>query len=87
MNIHVSNLGTQVTEDSLNATFSAYGIVESVTIVTDQFNGKPKGFAFVEMPLETEAITAIEKLNNAVVNGLHLSVKEEQVVSTNAVHN
>lgn len=80
MNIHVSNLGAQITDDSLHATFSAYGEVSQVTIMMDQFTGKSRGFAHINMPVVEEAITAIEKLNGAIVNGSALQVKEGEAV-------
>ena len=76
MNIHVSNLGNQVTEESLNAMFSTYGEVQSVNIMLDQFTGKLRDFAYVDMPNDIEAYKAIDKLNGAVINGLHIKVKE-----------
>jgi RNA recognition motif-containing protein len=85
MNIQVSNLGAQVTEESLNATFSAYGEVKTASIMLDEFTGKTRGLAMVVMPDESAAIAAIKKLNGAVINGLHLDVKESPSVKVLSV--
>jgi cold-inducible RNA-binding protein len=73
MKIYVGNLSYEVTEDELAAEFGTYGRVESVAIPSDKFSGRPKGFAFVEMPTKTEAEAAIAGLNGK-------SLKERTIV-------
>lgn len=50
MNIYVGNLSYEVTEDDLMQTFEAFGQVESLKIIKDNYSGRSKGFGFVEMP-------------------------------------
>lgn len=76
MNIFVGNLSFQTTQDELHAAFAQYGNVERVNIVTDRDTGQPRGFAFVEMPDQREAETAISQLNGAEMNGRALNVNE-----------
>lgn len=76
MNIYVSNLGEQITDDSLHATFSAHGQVSSAKVIMDQFTGYPRGFGFVEMPDEAEAAIAIATINGAVLNGRTIAAAE-----------
>jgi len=76
MNIFVGNLSFQTTQDELHAAFAQYGNVERVNIVTDRDTGQPRGFAFVEMPDQREAETAIQQLNGAEMNGRALNVNE-----------
>ena len=59
MKIYVGNLSFDVTEEELRAEFAAYGKVESVAIPTDRYSGRPRGFAFVEMPSVAEGQAAI----------------------------
>lgn len=47
--LFVSNLPPDASEDSVNAMFSEYGKVRSITIASDIFTGKCKGFGFIEM--------------------------------------
>ena len=76
MNIFVGNLSFQTTQDELHAAFAQFGNVERVNIVTDRDTGQPRGFAFVEMPDQREAETAISQLNGADLNGRALNVNE-----------
>ena len=76
MNIFVGNLSFQTTQDELHAAFAQYGNVDRVNIVTDRDTGQPRGFAFVEMPDQHEAETAIQQLNGAEMNGRALNVNE-----------
>jgi RNA recognition motif-containing protein len=75
-NIFVGNLSYQTTQDDLLATFSQYGNVERVNIVTDRDSGQPRGFAFVEMTEHRDAENAIAQLNGAELNGRALNVNE-----------
>ena len=63
MKIYVGNLSFDMTEGELEAEFGVYGKVDSVAIPADKFSGRPRGFAFVEMPNRAEAEAAIEGLN------------------------
>ena len=76
MNIFVGNLSFQTTQDELHAAFAQYGNVDRVNIVTDRDTGQPRGFAFVEMPDQQAAETAIQQLNGAEMNGRALNVNE-----------
>jgi cold-inducible RNA-binding protein len=75
-NIFVGNLSFQTTQDELLATFSQYGSVERVNIVTDRDTGQSRGFAFIEMTERRDAETAISQLNGAELNGRALNVNE-----------
>jgi cold-inducible RNA-binding protein len=75
-NIFVGNLSFQTTQEDLLATFSQYGNVERVNIITDRDSGQPRGFAFVEMTEKRDAETAISQLNGAELNGRAMNVNE-----------
>ena len=75
-NIFVGNLSYQTTQEDLQATFSQFGTVERVNIVTDRDTGQPRGFAFVEMTEASAAQNAISQLNGAELNGRALNVNE-----------
>ena len=62
------------TEDELMQMFAQAGAVESVTIVTDKFSGRSKGFAFVEMADEAGAQKAIEMYNETDMQGRNIAV-------------
>lgn len=75
-NIYVGNLSYNATEDDLRQAFSQYGDVSSVSVIKDRETGRPRGFAFVEMPDEAQAKQAIENLNNAEIAGRRVTVNE-----------
>lgn len=66
MNIFVSNISFKVRENALRELFSQYGTVERVKIVKDRDTQRSKGYGFVEMPNDEEALKAIEALNGYV---------------------
>ena len=75
-NIYVGNISFKTTEEDLNQAFSAYGQVERVQIVKDRETGQARGFAFVEMPVDSDADKAMAALNGADVGGRTLTVNE-----------
>jgi RNA recognition motif-containing protein len=76
MNIYVGNLNYRLKEEELREAFEAIGAVDSVKLVKDRETGRAKGFGFVEMPNDEEALAAIEKLNGTEVGGRQMVVKE-----------
>jgi len=76
MNIYVGNLAYSVTQDELRDAFSAYGQVESASLITDKFTGESKGFGFVEMPNNSEADAAIKALNETPLKGRNMKVNQ-----------
>ncbi len=78
MKIYVGNLSYEVTEDELAAEFGTYGKVESVAVPSDKFSGRPRGFAFVEMPTKAEAEAAIAGLNGKTLKERTIVVNESR---------
>ena len=78
MKIFVGNLSYETTEDELAAEFGTYGAVESASIPSDRVSGRPRGFAFVEMPKKSEAEAAIEGLNGTQLKERTLVVNESR---------
>lgn len=74
--IYVGNLSFTVGEEDLSSMFSVHGNVESAKLVIDRESGRSKGFAFVEMSTDTEAASAIEKLNGTEQFGRNINVSE-----------
>jgi RNA recognition motif-containing protein len=76
MDIYVGNLSFEVTEAELKEAFSAFGQVESVKIIIDNYSGRSKGFGFVEMPDRGQAQSAIEGLQGKELKGRAINVNE-----------
>jgi len=75
-NIYVGNLSFDATEEDIRQAFAEYGEVSSVNIITDRETGRPRGFAFVEMPDGNQAKEAIEKVNLRDIAGRSVTVNE-----------
>ncbi|MBV9988280.1 MAG: RNA-binding protein [Chitinophagaceae bacterium] len=76
MNIYVSNLSFNVTDDDLRGFFEEYGNVSSAKVVMDKYTQRSRGFGFVEMDSKEEAEKAVAELNGANVEGRQISVAE-----------
>jgi RNA recognition motif-containing protein len=76
MNIYVSNLSFNVTDDDLEGFFAEYGEVSSARVITDKFTGKSRGFGFVEMANDEAARKAIAELDGGRVEGREIKVAE-----------
>ena len=74
--IFVGNLPFSANDQVLNDTFAQYGVVESAKVIVDRATGRSKGFGFVEMGSDAEALVAIEKLNGAEYEGRTITVNE-----------
>lgn len=76
MTIYVGNLPYKTTEEELQAVFGLYGEIDSIKIIKDTFNGKSKGFGFIQMPVGAEAEAAIKDLDGAELGNRMLKVNE-----------
>ena len=76
MNIYVGSLSYDVTENELKDLFAEFGTVSSVKVIEDRETGRPKGFAFVEMPNQDEAEKAISSLNEKEIKGREIKVNQ-----------
>lgn len=76
MNIYVGNLPYTVTEQDLRELFESCGEVSSANVIIDKFTKRSKGFGFIEMPSQEEAMDAIDKINDQDFQGRNLKVNE-----------
>lgn len=76
MKIYISNLNNSVKDEELSQLFKKFGEVTSAEIAYDAFNGNSRGFAYVEMENETDALKAINELNNTEVNNEKITVEQ-----------
>src|SRR3989338_2415870 len=73
--LYVGNLSYNVKEEELRDLFAKYGSVQSVSVISDKFTGRSKGFAFVEMSTSDEAEKALA-LNGTDFLGRNITVSE-----------
>ncbi len=74
--LFVGNLPFSATDASLEQIFAQAGTVESAKVITDRDTGRSKGFGFVEMSSEAEALDAISKFNGMDYDGRPMTVNE-----------
>jgi RNA recognition motif-containing protein len=82
MNLYVSNLGFQVTDDELRSLFAKYGEVTSAKVVMERETGRSRGFGFVEMA-DKAAQEAMKDLEGKEVDGRAISVSQARPKSDN----
>lgn len=84
--IYVGNLSFGTEEEGLKGAFQKFGEVGSVSIIVDRDTGRSKGFAFVEMSDDENAMEAIKNLNGSVLDGrkIRVDVAEERRPNPNS---
>jgi RNA recognition motif-containing protein len=76
MKLYVGNLSYNTSEEDLRKSFTEFGTVESVAVITDKYTGQSKGFAFVEMSSREEAQAAKSGLDGTQLGERTLKVDE-----------
>lgn len=77
--LYVGNLSFDTTEDDLTQVFGQDSRrVKEVSVVMDRDTGRPRGFAFVEMANENDALAAISALDGTDLDGRTLRVNTAQ---------
>ncbi|MCK4463587.1 MAG: RNA-binding protein [Candidatus Omnitrophica bacterium] len=75
--LYVGNLDYNTTEDDIRNHFDQKGIqTKSITLITDKYTGRAKGFGFVEVESEEVLQKAIEALDGQELNGRKLTVNK-----------
>ena len=74
--LYVGNLSYNIRTKELRSIFEEYGEVKSARIISNKFNGKSKGFGFVEMANKAGANAAIKAMSGTDVKGRKLVVNE-----------
>ncbi len=75
MKLIVLNLPRNFSENDLAKLFKSYGNIKGCNLVLDVKAGTSKGFGFVEMALEHEALVAIKELNGSLIDKKKIRVK------------
>ena len=76
MKLIVLNLPRDFTENELAKLFKAHGNIKNCSLVIDEKTGRSKGFGFVEMALEHEALAVIKELHGSKVGNTKIRVKQ-----------
>jgi RNA recognition motif-containing protein len=74
--LYVGNLKYTLTSEQLQELFEQFGQVTSAQVLIDRDTGRSRGFGFVEMANDDEAMAAIETLDGRDHDGRRLTVNE-----------
>ena len=74
--LFVGSLPWAVDDQKLGDLFSQFGEVASAVVLKDRMTGRSRGFGFVEMANDNEAMEAVEKLNDSDMDGRKIVVNE-----------
>jgi RNA recognition motif-containing protein len=75
MKLFVAGFPTDFDDVDLKEMFELYGEIKSARFVIDKVSNKRKGFGFVEMSANNEAIETIQALNGVRIRGKQISVQ------------
>jgi len=78
MKIFVAGLPYDLDDAELEEIFEKFGTIISAKVAMDKETGKSKGFGFVEMQNDAEALDAIESLNDISLGKKPLVVKKAE---------
>ena len=76
MNLYISNLSYNISDEDLRLLFADYGEITSAKVIMDRETGRSRGFGFVELSDDELAKKAIEELNQASFDGKVINITE-----------
>jgi RNA recognition motif-containing protein len=74
--LYCGNLSFNTSSNDLDQMFAEFGTVKSAEVINDRDTGRSKGFGFVEMSNDNEAMAAISGMNGKERDGRTLTVNE-----------
>ncbi len=82
--LYVGGVPYSSTDADLRDAFAQAGEVSSATIIMDRMSGRSKGFGFVEMANDEDAMKAIDMWNGKDFQGRKLTVNEARPMQPRA---
>ena len=76
MNLYISNLSYNISDEDLRLLFADYGEITSAKVIMDRETGRSRGFGFVALSDDELAKKAIEELNQASYDGKVINITE-----------
>jgi len=77
--LYVGNLSFETTELNLRDLLSQAGDIATLNVITDQYSGKGKGFAFVEMATDTGTEEIIKRFNGHTLDNRSIIINATRV--------
>ena len=76
--LFVGGLSWNTDNDGLHAAFEKYGAVEEAVVIYDRDTGRSRGFGFVTFGENSDALDAIDAMNDTTLDGRTIRVNEAQ---------
>ena len=76
MNLYISNLSYNISDEDLRQLFADYGEITSAKVLMDRETGRSRCFGFVELSDDELAKKANEELNQASYDGKVINITE-----------
>ena len=73
-NLYVGNLPFDLSKEELIQIFNQVGPVASVKLICDSFDGRSRGYGFVDMAIDQDVDKAIRMLNGLEIKGRSIRV-------------
>jgi len=74
--IYIDNLAESVNESDLRTAFEKYGDVESIELQKHRFGNKRRGYAYLDMPSDEDAMKAMKALYGHNIKGNSIKVNQ-----------
>jgi len=79
MKLYIGSLHRDTKLIEVKDLFAPFGEIENITIIDDQITGLNHRYGLVNLPDESSAISAIEKLDYSELNGVTFRVRRARV--------
>lgn len=76
--LHIGNMPRSSTRQEIEGLFRPFGLVASVLMLTDPLTGENTGCGTVEMDNESDALSAINRLNFTQFGGRTIGVSRKR---------
>ena len=76
MKIYIDNLAESVNEKDLRNAFEKYGDVNSIEVQKHRFGNKRRGYAYLDMPSDEDAMKAMKALYGNNIKGTPIKVNQ-----------
>lgn len=81
--VYVGNLPFSIDQNGLKELFSSFGEISEVSLISNKFSGRSKGFGFVTFAKKEDAQKAIQEMNEKEVEGRALKVNKAKPFDPN----
>jgi len=74
--LFVGGISWGTDDEGLRSAFARFGAVTDAKVITDRETGRSRGFGFVTLENDDEAVTAMNEMNGSELDGRTINVNE-----------